>query len=146
LIYKKDQWIRVFDLQAMPEKLDLPIDNATSLRNQAKLLREPETKLGLLARASALSPSDQHVLLDTAFVLLDQREFRKALHAFEAAIDLMTTEPAIRLADALEGCAIASFRLGDREQAKQYLQRALQQLPGDTHLLERLEALQNGDQ
>jgi len=142
----QDQWIRVFDLQAMPEKLDLPIDNATSLRNQATLLSEPEKKLSLLARAAALSPSDPRVLLDTAFVLLDQREFRKALHAFEAAIDLMTTEPSIRLADALEGCAIASFRLGDREQAKRYLQRALQQLPGDTHLLERLEALQNGGQ
>jgi len=134
----EDQWIRVFDLHAMPEKLDLPTDNATSLRNQAMLLSEPEKKLSLLARAVILSPSDPNVLLDTGFVLLDQGEFRKALPVFEAVLNLATAVPSGILADALEGCAVALFRLGDREEAKQYLLRAIQLRPGDANLLDAL--------
>jgi len=141
-----DQWIRVFDLQAMPHALELPTDNATSLRHQAKLLETPEMKLQLLARAASLSPSDPLVQLDTAFVLLDQGEFHKALPVLETVLTLSATDKTNIRATVLERSAFASFRLGDLEEAERYLQRALQLYPGDAGLRERLQSVRHAAQ
>jgi len=61
------------------------------------------------------------------------------LHAFESVLNQAADVPSVILADALEGCAVAFFRMGDREEAKKYLLRAIQHRPGDADLLEVLQ-------
>jgi tetratricopeptide (TPR) repeat protein len=134
-----DEWIRVFDLRNLAEPLELPTDNATSLRNEAHRLADPPLKLAMLERAAALSPRDPRVRIDAAIVLLDRDDYGRALALFESALKLGAGEPADLLATAHDGCGLAHARLGRPAEAARHFAAALALRPDDPILVQRLE-------